>query len=157
MTRELIGASLVLLVLLIALNIYWSVSRKRKQQEVSLPAPSAPQSFESLFDCFYVATVFANNPLDRVWAHGLGPRGKAMIGQSRSELVISRVGEKSFVIPFDSIEHLGRGGATIDRGVEKSGLVQIGWRLGNTNLLTSLRITSNQEKNFLKLKEVVGV
>ena len=75
-----------------------------------MPAPSAPQSFESLFDCFYVATVFANNPLDRVWAHGLGPRGKAMIGQSISELVISRVGEKSFVIPFDSIEHLGRGG-----------------------------------------------
>ena len=157
MTRELIGAMLILLVLIIALNIYWSVSRKRKQQEASLPEPSTQQSFEPLFDCFYVATVFANSPLERVWAHGLGPRGKALIGQIDTELVISRHGERSFVIPFDSIEHLGRGGATIDRGVEKSGLVQIGWKLGNTRLLTSLRITSNQEKNFSKMKEVVGV
>lgn len=157
MTREVIGASLILLVLLIALNIYWSVSRRRRQQEATLPEPSTQQNFESLFNCFYVATVFANNPLERVWAHGLGPRGKAVIGRFGTELVISRLGEKSFVIPFDSIEHLGRGGATIDRGVEKSGLVQIGWKLGNTSLLTSLRITSNQEKNFSKLKEVVGV
>lgn len=157
MTREFIGAALILLVLMIALNIYGSVSRKRKQQEAILPEPFTQQSFESLFDCFYVATVFANNPLERVWAHGLGPRGKAIIGRFESELVIGRVGERSFVIPVQSIEHLGRGGATIDRGVEKSGLVQIGWKLGKTSLLTSLRITSNQEKNFSKLKEVVGV
>ena len=157
MTRELIGAALILLVLIIALNIYWSVSRKRKQQEARLPEPLTQQSFESLFDCFYVATVFADNPLERIWAHGLGPRGKAVIGRFESELVIDRVGENSFAIPIQSIEHLGRGGATIDRGVEKSGLVQIEWKLGNTSLLTSLRITSNQEKNFSKLKEVVGV
>ena len=157
MTRELIGAALILLVLIIGLNIYLSVGRKRKQQEASLPEPFTQQSFEPLFDCFYVATVFANNPLERVWAHGLGPRGKAVIGRFESELVIGRVGERSFAIPVRSIEHLGRGGATIDRGVEKSGLVQIGWKLGDASLLTSLRITSNQEKNFSKLKEVVGV
>ena len=157
MTRELIGAALILLVLIIGLNIYWSVGRKRKQQEASLPEPFTQQSFEPLFDCFYVATVFANNPLERVWAYELGPRGKAVIGRFESELVIGRVGERSFAIPVQSIEHLGRGGATIDRGVEKSGLVQIGWKLGDARLLTSLRITSNQEKNFSKLKEVVGV
>jgi len=157
MTRELIGAALILLVLIIGLNIYWSIGRKRKQQEASLTEPFILPSFEPLFDCFYVATVFANNPLERVWAYGLGPRGKAVIGRFESELVIGRVGERSFAIPVQSIEHLGRGGATIDRGVEKSGLVQIGWKLGDARLLTSLRITSNQEKNFSKLKEVVGV
>lgn len=157
MHREIIGAALILLVLLIAVNIYRSVIRRRKQQENTLPEPSTQQSFDSLFNCFYVATVFANNPLERVWAHGLGPRGKAIIGRSGTDLVISRLGELSFAIPLDSVEQVGRGGTTIDRGVEKDGLVQIQWRLGATSLLTSLRITSNQEANYLKLKEALGV
>ena len=157
MHREVIGASLILLVVVIAIFIYVSVSRRRLLQESQLPNLERLDIRETLFSCLYVATVFANRPLERVWAYGLGGRGRATVGLSGPNLVIDRTGEQSVVIPFSAIQDLRRGGATIDRGVERSGLVQIQWTLGSTSLLTSLRIISNQEQSFSKLKEVIGV
>jgi hypothetical protein len=157
MARELIGGGLVLAVLLLALYIYQSVRRRRAAQESVLPDIDSVPVSEKLFDCLYVATVYANNPLERIWAYGLAGRGRAQVGSASGYLVINRTGERDLAIPLSSIERLGRGGATIDRGVEKSGLVQIQWRHGQHSLLTSLRITTDQERNYLKLKEVVDV
>ncbi len=157
MTRELIGASLIALVALVGMFIYRSVVNRRRQQEEFLPAPDSAEIRVPLFECFYVATVFADRPLERVWANGLGGRGRARVGLSDLGLVIERTGERSIQISFDAVQNLTRGGATIDRGVEMNGLVQIQWTLGQTTLVTSLRITSNQEANYRKLREAVGV
>lgn len=157
MFRELIGGTLILLVIVIALYIYRSVRRRRAWQEAELPDYESLATEQLLFSCLYVATVFAERPLERVWAYGLGGRGRARVGLSSSHLVIERTGERSIAIPLAHIHEVRRGGATIDRGVEKSGLVQILWSLGDSSLLTSLRITSNQEQSYLKLREVIGV
>ena len=156
MAREIIGASLILLVAVVGLFIYRSVGRRRKLQEVTMPDYESRDLQEPLFSCLYVATVFVDRPLERVWAYGLGGRGRAILGLSDEDLVIDRIGERSLTIPLASIRGVIRGGATIDRGVEKSGLVQIKWTLGTALLLTSIRITANQEGNYLKLKEVIG-
>jgi len=157
MYREFIGGTLILMVILIALYIYQSVRRRRARQEAELPDYESLATEQLLFSCLYVATVFAERPLERVWAYGLGGRGRARVGLSSSQLVIERTGERSIAIPLTHIQEVRRGGATIDRGVEKSGLVQILWSLGDYSLLTSLRITSNQEQSYLKLREVIGV
>lgn len=157
MHREIIGASLIALVLLIALVIFRSVRRRRSKQEAILPNFDSGLIDDVLFDCLYVATVFVDRPLERVWAYGLGGRGRAVVGTAGMNMVIVRQGERSISIPYSSIRQLVRGGATIDRGVEKSGLIQIDWQLGEANLLTSLRIISNQEHNYRKLKEAIGV
>lgn len=157
MYRELIGGTLILLVIVIALYIYRSVRRRRARQEAELPDYESLATEQLLFSCLYVATVFVERPLERVWAYGLGGRGRARVGLSVSHLVIERTGERSIAIPLAHIQEVRRGGATIDRGVEKSGLVQILWSLGDSSLLTSLRITSNQEQSYLKLREVIGV
>jgi hypothetical protein len=157
MSRELIGSALILIVIVTAFLIFKSVGRRRLLQEMTLPDYESRDLETSLFSCQYVATVFADRPLERTWAYGLGGRGRATVGVADSYLVIERVGERSLGIPVSSIQAVRRGGATIDRGVEKSGLVQIQWGLGGYSLLTSLRITSDQEKNYLKLREVTNV
>ena len=157
MYREFIGGTLILMVILIALYIYQSVRRRRARQEAELPDYESLATEQILFSCLYVATVYAERPLERVWAYGLGGRGRARVGLSGLHLVIERTGERSIAIPRTHIQEVRRGGATIDRGVEKSGLVQILWSLGDYSLLTSLRITSNQEQSYLKLREVIGV
>jgi len=50
---------------------------------------------------------------------------------------------------------LDRSSATIDRGVERDGLAQLRWMLGSTEIMTSFRITQNQEANFSNLQHVV--
>ena len=151
MVRETVGTVLILFVVIVALLIFVSVRQRRAAQESILPRPATANAEKVLFPCLYVATVFADKPLDRVWAYGLGGRGRASVGSFGRNLVISRTGEDSIAIPLHDIKEIFRGGATIDRGVERAGLVQILWRLGGTNLITSLRITSNQEQNFKSL------
>jgi hypothetical protein len=77
------------------------------------------------------------------------------VGSSGKNLVISRTGEDSIAIPSHDIKEIFRGRATIDRGVERAGLIQILWQLGGTHLITSLRITSNQEQSFKSLLVLV--
>ena len=93
MSRELIGGTLILLVIVIALYIYRSVRRRRARQESELPDYQSLAIEQVLFSCLYVATVFAERPLERVWAYGLGGRGRARVGLSGTHLVIERIGE----------------------------------------------------------------
>ncbi len=157
MSRELIGAALILMVLIIALNIYRKVRSRRAAQESELPQPALAEGGKIIFSGFYVATVFAARPLERVWAFGLGSRGKATVSASANGISVERVGEQGFQIPRGDIVAVGRAGATIDRAVERNGLIQIAWQLGGTELLSSFRVTRDQDKCFRHLKEAAGV
>jgi hypothetical protein len=155
LTREFIGTILISSVLALALFIFFRVRLRRLRQESRLEEPQQPKAGESLFSCHYVASVFAVNPLERVWAYGLGHRGRAEIRQSDAGISIVRQGERDFLIPFTEIVGVERCGATIDRGVENRGLTQIRWKLGGEELVTSLRITANQELNAARLVQLI--
>lgn len=157
MTRELIGTLLILFVVAIALNIYRKVRIRRTVQESELPEPAAALSGEPLFEGFYVATVFADQPLVRIWAYGLGGRGRVSVSLAEDGVVVERTGERGFLIPHSDIVSVKRAMATIDRAVEKAGLLQIQWRLGGQTLLTSFRVTQNQEEIYNQLKIATGV
>lgn len=157
MSRELIGFTLVMLVFLVAALVMLSVKRLRAKQELSLPtlfAPDAPGTFET----FYVATVFADRPLDRVWAYGLGVRGKASVGLSAAGVSIHRIGETGFLIPTGTIRELSSAQATIDKGVERDGLTTIVWEHGSTELQSVLRFTNQKiRKEFTsQLQTMIG-
>lgn len=157
MSRELIGTALILMVLAISLNIYRKIRLRTAAQEAQFPQPLAAQAGEVIFSGFYVATVFVDKPLERVWAYGLGGRGKATVSVSKDGISIERVGEQGFLIPNVDLVGVGRAKATIDRAVERQGLIQIAWRLGGTELLSSFRVTQNQEQSFKRLKDAAGV
>jgi hypothetical protein len=157
MSRELIGTALILMVMISALNIYRKVRLTRAAQEAELPKPASAVAGEPIFSGFYVATVFADKPLERVWAFGLGSRGRATVSAAGNGLSVQRIGEQGFQIPRSDIVKVGRARATIDRAVEKDGLIQIGWRLGGTELLSSFRVTKDQDQCFKQLKQAAGV
>jgi hypothetical protein len=125
---------------------YLSWVSKMRKQEKELIAPQFVEHSGLVENAQYVATIFADRPLDRVLAHGLAHRGKAAISVSPSGVYISRTGERSFVIPSKQISNVTTGNAVIDRVVEKDGLVSIRWTLGEVELETYLRFVSASER-----------
>jgi hypothetical protein len=157
MTREIIGFTLVMLVFVVAYLVFRSVRRLRSKQESMLPA-ILPAVTDGTFETFYVATVFAERPLDRIWAHGLGVRGKAKVGLSSEGVSVHRVGERGFLIPAASITELGSAQATIDKGVERDGLTTIVWNHGEIELQSVFRFINPKVREEFKsqLQNMIG-
>ncbi len=157
MTKELIGSLAIGVVALIALVIFLSNRRLRNQQEATLtkPADFAGTGVAGL----YVSTVFTDKPLDRVWAYGLGIRGRCQLAVTTAGVGISRVGEQGLLIPAQEIAAIGLQSATIDKGVEKNGLLAIDWQLGDSSLTTVLRIANvrDRKKILSDVEKLIGV
>jgi hypothetical protein len=157
MTRELIGFLAISLVAVIALSIWFSTRKKRRVQEQSISAP-LPATATGEFAALYVSTVFDEARLDRVWAHGLGMRGKALLGADASGVSVVRIGEDSFLIPAQDLHLVEAATATIDKAVEKSGLTAIHWSLGDTKVISHLRFTNPLERKEFenKILQLIG-
>lgn len=150
MIREAIGVSLILLVFFIAWRVYRSVQRRKLEQQSSLPAPKPSAGGIDFGDVFYASTVFGNSPLTRVWAHNLGGRGKAKLYLSEAGISLERIGEPSILIPNDDLHAISRATATIDKGVEKDGLLALTWVLGGQKLITNLRIVDSKRRSAIE-------
>ena len=150
MIREVIGTVLILMVFVIAWRVYASVQRKKLEQQAALPKPLTSAGGVDFGEVFYASTVFAKSPLTRVWAHGLGGRGKAKLFLSETGISIERVGEPSILIPNDDLHAMTRATATIDKGVEKDGLLALIWELGGQKLITNLRIVDAGRRNAIE-------
>lgn len=156
MARELIGFVLVSLVFVIAFRIYRSVSAKRELQEQQLAKPAVSLGGVELGEVMYVATVYATRPLERIWAYGLGARGRAKVFVGADSVSIERRGESDFSIPLASLRGITRERATIDKGVEKDGLIALHWTLGQEDLVTHLRVVTNQKSFLEQLQQMTG-
>jgi hypothetical protein len=145
MTRELIGAGMLLLVAVVVVLIYLSNRSIRRSQESLLPIPKPALEIEHPIAGFYVSTVFSRSALTKVWAHGLGSRGKALLAVTPEGVSIQRQGEVGFLIPAAELQALGRASATIDKAVEKDGLTVLVWQLGE-EVATHLRIVDPKKR-----------
>ena len=103
----------------------------------------------------YVSTVFANKPLERIVGHGLLHRGKVDLVLRSDGIQVKRLGEASFAIATSAITDVARASATIDRGVEQSGLLAISWMLGETEVTTNFRLDAADDTQtfFEKLSQ----
>lgn len=156
MLRELIGAMLIALVFAIAFRIWRSVASRRASQETKFPPLRDSTGGLEMGQALYVSTVFAARPLDRLWAFGLGSRGKSRVFASEDGVSIERVGESNFLIPAESIAGFTREAATIDKGVEQEGLIAIHWTHGTERLITHLRVVSDPAGFLRQLAQVTG-
>lgn len=137
---------------------YWSWVSKMRKQEKAIQVPEFIDDTGLPENAQYVATVFADRPLDRVVAHGLAYRGKATVLVAANGVSIYRTGERSFLIPSRELSSVTTGSAVIDRAVEKDGLISIRWRLGEIELETYLRFVSASERSSIlsDLKDLVA-
>lgn len=159
MTRELVGALAVGLVAVVVLLVYLSNRSVRRAQEQVIPKPADSLSILHPHSAYYVSTVFADKALTRVWAHGLGGRGKAFIAISPEGISISRQGESGFLIPAKNLTGVSRASATIDKAVERDGLLVLLWTLGEDELATHLRIVNHDKRKVMEslITEATGV
>jgi hypothetical protein len=143
-------------VLALAAFASWRVRILRQQQVLQKPVEVLGST--SGYKCFYVATTFADRPLERVVAHGLAHRGEAYLTIKDSGLEISRKGEMSFFVPKADLIQVGRLSAVIDRAVEKDGLVSVSWTLGSQKLESHFRFVDSQirENSLSHLAGLVG-
>ena len=132
--------------------------RRIARQESLLRKPMELQRPIAGSNCFYVATTFADRPLDRVIAHGLAHRGHASLYVDEAGLQIQRTGEMGLIIPRKDLVTVSTGSAVIDRAVEKDGLVVVRWRLGSTELETHFRFVDSESRSQIvsALQPLVG-
>ena len=132
----------VILLALIGMLIGW---RSRQRRQAQLPRPDAvpAETGAELFGAegFYVATTLADDELDRVAVGGLGYRARATVTVTEAGVILSLAGTPEAFIPQAALRSIDRATYTIDRVVEKGGLVRLGWSLGETPVDSYLRLT----------------
>lgn len=150
MNQVAFALGMVAVVPIIALGFWLTVRSRRRAQEAQLAEPKRPAAKPPATAAgdpvYYLATTFADRPLERIWAYRLGGRGNARVVVEEA-IEIHRVGEPGLVIDFDRVTGLKRASATIDRGVERDGLTTINWMLGDQEVSTVLRFVSQQNRS----------
>lgn len=153
--------SALLFLALIALAV--SAMKRRAQKQLAIgnltPIDSILGAIVAEASGFYVSTVFAAKPLERLVSHGLLHRGKAELVLRVDGIQVERLGETSFGIATNAITNVARASATIDRGVEQAGLLAVSWMLGSTEVTTNFRLNAPDDTQviFDKLSQYKGI
>ncbi|MET0590174.1 MAG: hypothetical protein ABWZ77_03265 [Naasia sp.] len=136
----------VILLAFVGMALGWR-SRRRGQSQLDVPAavPAGigPATYER--DLLYVSTTFRDRPLERVAVAGLGIRSRAVLSLHAEGVVLALRGGEPVFLAADRIDGVGRATMTIDRVVERDGLVRIAWTLGGTDVDTYLRAGTRED------------
>jgi hypothetical protein len=149
----------VLFVALLAAMVWGWRRRGRSQQHLPAPADATlAQLGEGIahgpVDAIYVDTVLAEQPLERVVAHGLGQRAKAQVtlgdgGSWRLE----REGAPDLTIPAADLAEITSGPGMAGKFIGGDGLLILRWRLGDQLLDTGLRLARRADHDLLRSRK----
>jgi hypothetical protein len=131
----------ILLLALAGMYLGW-LSRRRRQADLPAlgAAPADPGRVLAEAEGLYVATTLAGAPLERIAVRGLGFRSRASVTVAESGVVLALTGQEPAFLPRASLRGIGRATWTIDKAVETGGLVALGWRLGDRDVESYLRL-----------------
>ncbi|MFI8594281.1 hypothetical protein ACIGCK_07615 [Microbacterium sp. NPDC078428] len=139
MTREAAVAILVAVaVLLLGLMAWGWWRRSRRDRALSAPTDvpvdaAATASFSGL----YVATTRHDAPLDRLAIRHLAYRGRVRVDVTATGVILRITGEPDVFLGAPLLLEVGRATWTIDRVVERDGLVYLAWRVDDTTVADS--------------------
>lgn len=133
---------LAVLVAIVGLMVLGWQRRRRRQSGLGGLAliPDQVSAARLVVDGWYVATTYANQPLERIAVRGLGFRSRATVAVHPEGIVLDRRGSEPAHIPTADLRSSGRATWAIDRVVERDGLVVIGWMLGSTPVDSYFRL-----------------
>lgn len=144
-----------LFVLLLAAMVLGWRRRGRSQQHLPAPERSSLEQLgerlaEGPFAAVYVDTVLAEQPLERVVAHGLGQRAKALItlGDGGS-WHLEREGAADLTVPAAAVREITSGPGMAGKFIGGDGLLILRWRLGDQLLDTGLRLARRADHDLL--------
>lgn len=148
--RRLLAVVLLALVLLavgVAMVRGW---RARIARQSGIRAPQSPP--EDLGEPTltvagtYVSTTLAGKWLDRVVAHGLGPRAAAVLAVHPAGLVLSRDGADPVWIPAADVTGVGESAGMAGKVPARPELLVLRWWCGDTELDTGLRPAARADR-----------
>ncbi len=156
MTKELFALLCAALVaLLAALAVVGVLARRRRQRDVEAPQAWTDAVPTLVVEALYVATTRAGDPYDRIFAHGLGFRGRTRLAIDADgvQLVADRTEVR---IPATRIRAVERATWTIDRVVEPGGIIVIAHELG-ADVDTYIRIIGDDREAFDALAALAAI
>ena len=148
---------LIVVILALVFIGMWIGWRRRARRDSALTVPTVldePGAPIMTTEALYVASTYHDKPLDRVVVAGLAFRARATVTVSTGGVSIQAPGESSVAIAASVILGVGAATWTIDRTVERDGLVLLAWSTVPTDadgavLDTYLRITDPEQRRRL--------
>ncbi len=145
-------AVLVLALVLVAVGIGmvrgW---RARGRRQSGIAAPAAPPAGlgepVSTLTGTYVSTTTAGEFLDRVVAHGLGPRAAGELAVHPAGLVLSRDGADPLFIAAADVVGIGDSAGMAGKVLARPEILLVRWRLGDTVLDTGFRPAARADRS----------
>ena len=125
---------------LVLAGIAWGWSRRVRRDKGLVAPTDVPDGFiaEESFSGLYVATTRHEKPLDRLAIRHLRYRGRVGIEVSSAGVLLAITGEAPVFLAASRIVGADLASWTIDRVVERDGLVRIAWRVDSeTNSATT--------------------
>ncbi|MGA0565978.1 hypothetical protein ACO2Q7_01445 [Rathayibacter sp. KR2-224] len=120
---------IIVILALVFVGMWWGW-RRRARRDSGLVVPSvlrAPGETILTTQAVHVATTHHERPLDRVVVPGLAFRANATVTVSTGGVTLTAPGETSVAISACAILGAGTATWTIDRSVERDGLVLVAW------------------------------
>jgi hypothetical protein len=117
----------LIVVLLLALRGWRRRVRRDAPAGGGYPAPAELGAQTAAADVLYVATTKAGEQLERLVLPGLAYRGKGILSVSSAGISIRVAGEQPVFVPASTLTGVGAATFTIDRVVERDGLLRFGW------------------------------
>lgn len=129
-----LGAALAIMIgfgVLVLAGIAWGWSRRVRRDRGMVAPTDVPRGFvaEASFSGLYVATTRHEKPLDRLAIRHLRYRGRVGIEVSPVGVLLAVTGEPPVFLAASRIVGVDRATWTIDRVVERDGLVRLAWRV----------------------------
>lgn len=147
---------LVVILVLVALAfvgmaVGWRNRSRRQAHLTTAPVPADPGAVLASIELLYVATTVASEPLNRIAVGGLGLRSRATVQVTDRGVVLALPGRDAIFVPVDRLRGVGLGTFTIDRVVERDGLVVLGWELGTPGTLLDSYLRTSTETDRREL------
>ena len=129
-----LGAAMAIIIgfgVLVLAGIAWGWSRRVRRDRGLVAPTDVPEGFvaEASFSGLYVATTRHEKPLDRLAIRHLRYRGRVGIEISSAGVLLAITGEAPVFLAASRIVAADRATWTIDRVVERDGLVRLAWRV----------------------------
>jgi hypothetical protein len=130
-----LGAAMAVIIgfgVLVLAGIAWGWTRRVRRDRGLVAPTDIPEGFvaEASFSGLYVATTRHEKQLDRLAIRHLRYRGRVGIEISSAGVLLAITGEAPVFLAASRIVGVDRATWTIDRVVERDGLVRLAWRVG---------------------------